>query len=249
MAMFQTSFGDIVGAIGQVGSWFGNNSKSTNQNTNQNQAGNSQTVQQGTSRTTTEGTTVDYGTDTEQLQIDAAGVMKTVNNLLKDPNLGLAQVLGQEQSVGLYGGSQAAFNTNDLLDKIAGTVAQLTAKKVNTRNNVSQTRSVADTVSQQQSNTDFTTVTQANTYSKSENPGFIGSIFKNIRKKLFRSDARLKSNIVQLGHTEGGVPWYEYEIEGKKEQGVLAQDLLIINPSAVHVDDSGYFLVDYSKVH
>ena len=240
--------GQWTKAIGDVGSWFSQNPTNVSGNTSTNQAGWQEGTQTGTGSTISDTASEEHGTNTEQLQIDAAGVMKYVNDLMKDPNLGMAQVLGQEQSIGLYGGSQAAFNTNDLLDKIAGTVAQLTAKKVTTSNRTGFSRTIANTSSSVKNRTDFTNVNQGTNTQNSEKPGFISELFGGIRG-IFKSDARLKSNVKQLGHTAGGVPWYEYDIEGRREQGVMAQELLLIDPTAVHVGEDGYLMVDYSKVH
>jgi len=217
---FNTSFSDITGAIGDIGSWFSSNS----QDTNVGGSGESSGYQTNTGSETV----------TEQLSIDAAGVMKYVNDLLKDPNMGLANVVGQDRASGLYGSSSAAFATNDLLDKIAGTIAQLTAKKTSVKN--IDTRS--DMLSRQ----------NMQQYTKTKKPGFLASAFGSV-KKLF-SDARLKTNIMRISTTPGGLPWYRYEFLGViPAEGVLAQDLLILLPDAVERHESGYFMVDYSKVH
>jgi hypothetical protein len=63
-----------------------------------------------------------------------------------------------------------------------------------------------------------------------------------------KSDRRLKSNVVRVGLTQGGVPLYEYDIEGRRERGVMAQDMLIVRPSAVSIGDDGFLMVDYSQV-
>jgi hypothetical protein len=62
------------------------------------------------------------------------------------------------------------------------------------------------------------------------------------------SDRRLKSAIVRVGMTPGGVPLYEYDIFGRRERGVMAQDMLIVRPSAVSVHPDGYLMVDYAQV-
>lgn len=66
---------------------------------------------------------------------------------------------------------------------------------------------------------------------------------------LAMSDARLKTNIKQIGTTEGGVGIYEYDIFDRKEIGVMAQELLVNGQaSAVTKHKTGYYMVDYSKV-
>jgi hypothetical protein len=62
------------------------------------------------------------------------------------------------------------------------------------------------------------------------------------------SDRRLKSKIVRVGATPGGLPVYEYDIMGRRERGVMAQDLLILRPAAVLTHPSGYLMVDYAQV-
>jgi hypothetical protein len=67
---------------------------------------------------------------------------------------------------------------------------------------------------------------------------------------LFMSDARMKRDVRLLGVTEGGHNWYEYRYIHRPElfQGVMAQELEITNPDAVHEID-GIKYVDYAKVH
>jgi hypothetical protein len=62
------------------------------------------------------------------------------------------------------------------------------------------------------------------------------------------SDERLKTNIRAVGKTDGGqtIYTYQYKWGGPAMMGVMAQE----SPEdAVHVHDSGYLMVDYSKVN
>jgi len=59
------------------------------------------------------------------------------------------------------------------------------------------------------------------------------------------SDRRLKSNIKFLGKLNG-YNWYEYDIFGTRQTGVMAQEVLAIKPEAVSVHDSGYLMVNYN---
>jgi hypothetical protein len=59
------------------------------------------------------------------------------------------------------------------------------------------------------------------------------------------SDRRLKSNVVRIGTTPGGYGWYEYDIFGRREQGVMA-DEVPAEWTALH--PSGYMMVDYARV-
>lgn len=62
------------------------------------------------------------------------------------------------------------------------------------------------------------------------------------------SDKRLKSDIVRLGTHRLGIGWYEYDIQGRREQGVMAQELLGVMPEAVHMHEDGYYRVDYNLI-
>lgn len=62
------------------------------------------------------------------------------------------------------------------------------------------------------------------------------------------SDERLKSNIVKIGRTPSGLNVYEYDKFGKRERGVMAQEVDKIIPDAVSMHSSGYLMVDYSKI-
>ena len=62
------------------------------------------------------------------------------------------------------------------------------------------------------------------------------------------SDQRLKSNIVKVGEHPLGIGVYEYDIEGRRERGVMAQEVLAVKPSAVHHRPDGYMMVDYGAL-
>jgi len=92
---------------------------------------------------------------------------------------------------------------------------------------------------------------QANSYNSavgSDNANTAAMSQLAMAAAMFFSDARLKDDIVLLGKTPGGTNIYSYTIFGRQEQGVLAQELLETNPSAVQVHESGFYIVDYSKV-
>lgn len=67
----------------------------------------------------------------------------------------------------------------------------------------------------------------------------------NTAAKRF-SDVRLKSNIVRIGTHPIGVGIYEYDIFGRRERGVMAQELIHVAPDLVRVDGSGFYKVDYA---
>ena len=59
------------------------------------------------------------------------------------------------------------------------------------------------------------------------------------------SDRRLKSDIEEVGTHSEGVGVYEYTIFGRRERGVMAQELLEVRPDLVAVHPSGYLMVNY----
>ena len=64
------------------------------------------------------------------------------------------------------------------------------------------------------------------------------------------SDIRLKENIEEIGKSSEGYKIYEWNyksIPNKRYSGVIAQDVVKINPMAVDIRDN-YLVVDYSKV-
>lgn len=87
-----------------------------------------------------------------------------------------------------------------------------------------------------------------------------GSMFGNLMKagglglqaySTF-SDRRLKTNIKPIG-VENGFPIYEFTYREDKDQkkyiGVMADEVLLLDPLAVKMDEeSGYHMVDYSKI-
>ena len=70
------------------------------------------------------------------------------------------------------------------------------------------------------------------------------------------SDIRLKENVLRVDEVEPGVGWYTWDwndtakamgIDDQTE-GVIAQELMEVDPGAVAMGDDGYYRVDYSKV-
>jgi hypothetical protein len=62
------------------------------------------------------------------------------------------------------------------------------------------------------------------------------------------SDRRLKSNIVQVGTHPLGIGIYEYDIFGKRELGVMADEVATVMPNAIVPHKSGYMMVNYGKL-
>ena len=60
------------------------------------------------------------------------------------------------------------------------------------------------------------------------------------------SDRRLKSNIERIGTHPLGIGVYEYDIFGRRERGVMADEVARVLPAAVTQHDSGYLMVNYA---
>lgn len=64
------------------------------------------------------------------------------------------------------------------------------------------------------------------------------------------SDVRLKRDIQRIGHLPSGLPVYDFRYAWSDEpyRGVMAHEAAEIFPEAVSVHDSGYLMVDYSRI-
>jgi hypothetical protein len=62
------------------------------------------------------------------------------------------------------------------------------------------------------------------------------------------SDRRLKSNVVQIGTHRCGVPLYAYDIFGRRDIGVMADEVLAVRPDAVMRHESVYLMVNYGAL-
>jgi hypothetical protein len=63
------------------------------------------------------------------------------------------------------------------------------------------------------------------------------------------SDPRLKSNVVRVGTHRLGIGVYEYDIFGKRQRGVMADEVEAIMPEAVALHPSGYKMVNYGMIN
>jgi len=63
------------------------------------------------------------------------------------------------------------------------------------------------------------------------------------------SDRRLKSNIKRIGTHKLGIGIYEYDIMGKHEIGVMAQEVEKVMPEAIGRHHTGYMMVDYGRIN
>ena len=97
---------------------------------------------------------------------------------------------------------------------------------------------------------------QNQTYQKPSTFSKIANIAGTVAS-FFPSDIRLKENVMKIDEVEPGVGWYTWDwndtakelgIDGPTE-GVMAQELIKVDPSAVLMGEDGYYRVDYSKVY
>ena len=74
----------------------------------------------------------------------------------------------------------------------------------------------------------------------------------------FFSDFRLKENISKVKEIEPGIGWYTWDwndkakeigADGVPTEGVIAQEVEEVDPSAVMIGEDGYYRVDYSKIN
>ena len=64
------------------------------------------------------------------------------------------------------------------------------------------------------------------------------------------SDARLKQDVRRVGTTVFGLPLYQFKYVGKPGtyEGVIAQEVLRVMPSAVSVGADGFYRVNYGAL-
>lgn len=82
---------------------------------------------------------------------------------------------------------------------------------------------------------------------RNANMGALGSVL-GAATKFIPSDIRLKSNIVKIGDHPLGIGIYEYDIFGKRDVGVMAQEVLAVKPEAIAHHPAGYMMVDYGAL-
>ena len=86
--------------------------------------------------------------------------------------------------------------------------------------------------------------------------GAVGTL-ASAAKGLKLSDIRLKENVMKIDEVQPGVGWYTWDWNDTAKamgiddptEGVIAQELKEVDPSAVIMGDDGYYSVDYSRVN
>jgi len=84
---------------------------------------------------------------------------------------------------------------------------------------------------------------QGRTQRRGQTTGLIGNIIGGALS-LF-SDVRVKNYIRQTGETPDGLPWYEWNISGFTQAGVMAQEAMEFYPQNVSPHYTGLLTVDY----
>jgi len=77
----------------------------------------------------------------------------------------------------------------------------------------------------------------------------MGGFGSSMGATLF-SDVRLKEKVEKAGKSPSGIPIYEFNYIGdnRRYKGTMAQDLIHMGIDAVETHESGYYMVDYSKI-
>ena len=82
-----------------------------------------------------------------------------------------------------------------------------------------------------------------------QNAGLYGLAGTAATGAMMFSDPRLKSNVVRVGTHPSGFGVYEYDIFGKRQRGVMADEVEAIMPEAVALHPSGYKMVNYGMIN
>lgn len=77
------------------------------------------------------------------------------------------------------------------------------------------------------------------------NAGLYGLAGAGLKGAMMFSDRRLKSDILRIGTHPKGFGIFEYTIFGRRERGVIAQEVRNILPHAVFVHPNGFLMVNY----
>jgi hypothetical protein len=77
----------------------------------------------------------------------------------------------------------------------------------------------------------------------------ISGLFNLGGSAIAASDRRLKSNVVRVGTHQLGIGVYEYDIEGRRERGVMADEVEQVMPSAVVMRPDGFKAVRYGALN
>jgi hypothetical protein len=157
----------------------------------------------------------------------------------------MGQRIGSAVMSGVANGPVAAFqdwnaqNIAAARTQAAGQQQQLQLQNFSTA--VSPLNSIINTLFGGYSNTGTAGINNANYNWLTGNNGVMGGL-----GQMWHSDRRLKSNIEVVGKV-GPLRLYEYDIDGHRERGVMAQEARALFPEVIHEDDKG-LMVNYKRL-
>ena len=139
-----------------------------------------------------------------------------------------------------------------LADKSQGSPAEPTAPAVPPHGDEAHTGGGSDSAEtlMEANVVDPTTVDKTKSFAFGSNAATANPAVANPASLGMFSDIRLKEKIKRTGASPSGIPIYEFNYinSNNRYSGAMAQDLLDINPSAVSLDSSGYYKVNYDDI-
>lgn len=152
------------------------------------------------------------------------------SNLPGSPNKAFLDTIAQQ--VGEAGGNAALNQQNLQLENFKSALSPIS--------------SIIQTLFGGYSGVSETGVNNANYNWLTGSSGVIPGI-ANAAGAFGKSDRSLKDNIKKIGKF-GPLNKYEYDIDGKHETGVMAQEARVLFPEAIHKMPEGYLMVNYKKL-
>ncbi len=158
--------------------------------------------------------------------------------------------------LGSLGDSQSANQRADLglLGQLGGTQQELEQAKLNATPTFLQLQGILNgqiPIGAFTSTTDQGNGTKSGTSTTTKSDP-LGSAGKIAQLAAMFSDVRLKENIVTEGYDAAGRRWtsynYIWDDPSVRHRGVIAQEVARTDPDAVHRHESGYLMVDYSRL-
>jgi hypothetical protein len=132
---------------------------------------------------------------------------------------------------------------NEIIGLMGGSQIQLPQFAGYTPTQIAPTPTFAATQAQNQAAMQNYGVQQAGANATMQGLGSLG-----LAAAMKFSDRRLKFNIVQVGSHPLGIGIYEYDIFGRRERGVMADEVAQVMPDAIVPHSSGYMMVNYGKL-
>lgn len=163
-------------------------------------------------------------------QLQREGAQTTYSNLPGSPTKAFADTIAQNVSAA---GNETALNQQNL-------------QLENLKTAISPLQGIIQTLFGGYGGVAETGTSNANYNWLTGSSGFIPGI-ANAAGAFGKSDRVLKENIKKLGKF-GPLNVYEYDIEGRREAGVMAQEARTVIPEAVIKMPEGYLMVNYRKL-